>query len=526
MILTKPMPFREAERFVRGKQLMPTALSSAQLRRLDADLRRRAVFSARMTELDFLGDVQRLTRDIAAGLQDRAGRYVSIPEAKAQLRERLEAKGYSADPEERGTVKDFKSDFRRQLIMETNVLDTLGYGRWKAEQDSVALDVNPGWELVRLSEANKPRDWAARWAAAGEAVQWQGALPDRWIALKTSPIWNALGAGAGGYGDTLGNPWPPFAFQSGMGVIEVSRRMAEDLGLLGENDTVRPDSDTALNDGLEASLSRFDEELRELVQKDPDLLVDQESVSLPPQPTALPATTYEEAVDRLRLLEQEEMDAQAWLDQVTAKRWEDRGPTEYSEARERLDLARERQREAISIAPAERGTVQYIGTVHAARKKQVAAGAAIVERYVHADLMPEVGVRTKAGRAHYDPTDHTIYITSRNDGSVVAHEMVHDIEFRHPEVLRETKQFLEDRAQGETPRLLRHLTGSSSYAYHEIAYEDEWEQRGGRHYTGRIYPDATEILTMGIQRLDDAPAKFLREDPDYFEFVLRTLRKW
>ena len=51
------------------------------------------------------------------------------------------------------------------------------------------------------------------------------------VALKSSPIWQALGDGVGGFKDTLGNPYPPFAFGSGMGWTDVSADDAASLGL-------------------------------------------------------------------------------------------------------------------------------------------------------------------------------------------------------------------------------------------------------------------------------------------------------
>jgi hypothetical protein len=50
------------------------------------------------------------------------------------------------------------------------------------------------------------------------------------VALKSSSVWQQLGDGAGGYEDALGNPFAPFAFDSGMDTDEVSR---DDVGKLG-----------------------------------------------------------------------------------------------------------------------------------------------------------------------------------------------------------------------------------------------------------------------------------------------------
>ena len=60
------------------------------------------------------------------------------------------------------------------------------------------------------------------------------------VALKSSGVWLALGDGAGGYSDTLGNPFPPFAYNSGYDVDEITREDAVALGLMSEDDEVQP----------------------------------------------------------------------------------------------------------------------------------------------------------------------------------------------------------------------------------------------------------------------------------------------
>lgn len=94
----------------------------------------------------------------------------------------------------------------------------------------------PAWRLVRGGTRRVPReDWRARWDAAGSATGWQGACRDDFVALKDSPIWAALGDGAGGFRDAIGNPFPPFAFGSGMAWQRVSREEAAALGLVEED---------------------------------------------------------------------------------------------------------------------------------------------------------------------------------------------------------------------------------------------------------------------------------------------------
>jgi len=79
----------------------------------------------------------------------------------------------------------------------------------------------------RTGWRKQPRkDWPARWAAAGRAVNWEGVFFKRdkggnvtadMIAERRSPIWKALAKGMGGFRDAIGNGKPPFAYGSGMG---------------------------------------------------------------------------------------------------------------------------------------------------------------------------------------------------------------------------------------------------------------------------------------------------------------------
>ena len=121
----------------------------------------------------------------------------------------------------------------------------------------------PALEFSRLIDVDVPRgekrgpkgtiiavpdeDWPTRWAAAGaecgdqEWAPWDGDAQDgRGVALKSSGIWQALGDGAGGYTDTLGNAFPPFAFNSGFRTSDVDRTEAEELGLIEPDDYAQP----------------------------------------------------------------------------------------------------------------------------------------------------------------------------------------------------------------------------------------------------------------------------------------------
>ena len=73
------------------------------------------------------------------------------------------------------------------------------------------------------------------------------------IALKSSPIWAALGAGAGGFRDTLGNPYPPFAYGSGLDWDDVERERCEELGLIGPGEVARVPDAPSIGPGEEVA---------------------------------------------------------------------------------------------------------------------------------------------------------------------------------------------------------------------------------------------------------------------------------
>jgi hypothetical protein len=187
--------------------------------------------------------------------------------------------------EDRGTLRDFSSDARLQLIVETNVRDVQGYARWMGSQNEMSLYGNPAWELVRLRHSKVPRDWEERWEAAREGTQEEGSTEagERMVALKNHPIWQALGDGIGGYEDTLGNPWPPFAFNSGMGVIDVNRDDALALGIMDEGTRIDPQEDPGGLDGggnVEASVEGYAEFLTDIIKDIKGLRVTDGKVTL------------------------------------------------------------------------------------------------------------------------------------------------------------------------------------------------------------------------------------------------------
>ncbi len=239
-----------------AKSLMPTTASSAEIRAaVSAQIRARSLFSARTPSLRYLAKLQQ----VLAGFADGA---TSPAEARASLLEFGQALGYTPEggfpgeaatpPAQEGGLKDLLSPKRLKLVLETNTRLARSARQQIDGGSDYALYAYPAWSLERVYGRKVARnDWGARWAAAGESVAWEGAaranvdlLGDpRMIALKDSPIWAALGNGAGGFEDVLGTDMPPFAYGSGRAWVPVRRAQAEELGLLRDGDPDAPKVD-------------------------------------------------------------------------------------------------------------------------------------------------------------------------------------------------------------------------------------------------------------------------------------------
>ena len=253
MDFDQPVEFREAVRQLAARKIMPTSLTSADLAKLNREVMRTSFTSAQTTLEGLLDRYKTGVMSIVNPSQVlREGETQTVTEGYNPASLRGFIKGYlrqiSYKPEEgtEGTIKDLSSDKRIDLVVKTNVQLAHGAGRFVQENaDPEVVDLWPALELVRFEDRKEPRDWEQRWrlaaqvsgdAKAAACLELQG----RMAALKSSPIWQALGDGEGGFDDTLGNPYPPFAFNSGMWTEEVSRDEAVEYGLIEEGEKAEP----------------------------------------------------------------------------------------------------------------------------------------------------------------------------------------------------------------------------------------------------------------------------------------------
>lgn len=255
MTFTKPTPLEDALKLLREKRRVPTALSSADLRELAAEVKRAALFGARMTQIRPL---QALLEGLTAMLEGKgnvADAKLLMTEVYAALGYDPEAGGFPQDkpgtvpPALRGSLRDLSSQKRMELTITTNYRMVANEAFVKrTTEDEQRRYQFPCYELVRIGPRRTPRgfvrrngalkpvpgeDWPARFVAAGGELYERGT---RMIAPKGSDVWIKLGEGAGGYKDTLGNPFAPFAFGSGYGLREVPRAECLLIGVIEEGD--------------------------------------------------------------------------------------------------------------------------------------------------------------------------------------------------------------------------------------------------------------------------------------------------
>jgi hypothetical protein len=242
-----------AESIARIRELLPTSLGSQQIRdAIAADLRARSVFSAQVANVTFLDAIKKLVDELAAGTTDAAT-------ARWALAETLKELGYTPEegfpdvppgdvpPAVAGTLQDLRSPRRLNLIVRTQTDLVRGRGQQLRGTEARRLSLFPAWELVRAMSRRMPRAWGGadegslprrgkrvdprpRWIIAGGRVLPGGRL----IAFKGDPVWGELGS-SGNFDDALDVDYPPFAFNSGMRWVEVSRAECKRLGVRGPN---------------------------------------------------------------------------------------------------------------------------------------------------------------------------------------------------------------------------------------------------------------------------------------------------
>lgn len=229
MIFREPIPFDEAIASRAARALMPTTLTSDELKKVRPGIREQSTFSAQTDSARHVQKIADLSRDV---LKPEGG--IGMAEFMQELRDSAKSLGF--DPETGGkSITNLASDARVRLIADFNTRRALAAGQYSQRQDSTSLDLWPAQEFYRAEDREEVRDWPAKWEAnggeffPGKADYSQG----RMIALVNDPIWEAISA--------FGSPFAPFDFNSGMDVRPIDRQEAEELGLIEPGEQVVPE---------------------------------------------------------------------------------------------------------------------------------------------------------------------------------------------------------------------------------------------------------------------------------------------
>lgn len=530
MQFVSPMPFAEAVQKLGGRSPIGSQLTSQEWSQVPLALRERAFFSATVENVRFLqrskdalGDFLTSAREevtLADGTKTMALKTGSRAQFIAQMRELAIKEGMGPlDPKDAGGLKDIRSEQRLGLIFDVQTQAAQQYGSWKQGMDPDVLNEFPAQRFIREVDVRAPRIIHLQ----NEGV----------VRLKTDlEWWRGMNSPAiGGFGV----PWGPWGFNSGMGVEDVDRDEAEALGLLTATDVVRP-IEQDFNAVMQASVKSLSPDM---VARLRNAFGNQIEIAdgmarwkgAPPEPVAPRPAAPTALVSPSRVEE-----IQRQMSELVARR-AGASPREIealTEAAHKLVEVPMAQRAQVPVEPLTRRPREI--------KEAVAGGADAISRFVSPDLvrsMKAFKVETipDGGRANYSPAEHSIRISRHTSKSVAAHELMHGVEILNKDVLRGAAEFLARRGSGQAPQMLRRLTGNSGYQSSEIALEDDWVRRGGSVYAGKVYSFgakgsvdaskiwATEVLTMGIERLLAQPVEFYRDDPDWFMLLITLLRR-
>lgn len=206
----------EAE-LILQKALVGSNLDSSQWNQIQAGFRNRAFFSSRVAQVNILAAMRERVAKYAEGETD-------LSKIRMMIRDDLRRTNYTPEPGQENTIHDLFSQARLDTIVKTNVAQARGYMQYIEGTSPGAFAAFPAQEFTRIAHRrNQRQDWPQRWAKAGGKT-----YGGKMIALKDDAVWERL--------SVFGNPFPPFDWGSGMGVLDVDRKTAIQLGLVSDEE--------------------------------------------------------------------------------------------------------------------------------------------------------------------------------------------------------------------------------------------------------------------------------------------------
>lgn len=520
MQFVKPIPFEEAIDKLGRRSLIGSKFTSSEWADVPVALREQAFFSSRVESVRVLQRARDGINDFISANREDLGNGVSALKvgSRQQFVDQMQ-RFLAAEGIERGSggLTDITSERRLGLVFDVQTQQNQDFGYWKQGMDGDVLNAFPAQAFIRVKDVKEPRNDHAQYE-------------DK-VFLKTDPIWAKV------INKTFGVPWGPFGFGCGHDVEDRDREEAESLGMLQPGQKLEPDRRN-FAENMQASARGLDPDLRAKLQNefgerltiDGDVLkwntaIKPAPIEKPtPKPAPKPAAT-DKPTPAPAPAKEWRKGFDGLLDQYKLAK-----PSE-------LPALREQARSLIEVPAADRGSVQVTmrnrNTYVSRAAKQ---GRDAIERFVAPELVNNTKVSIHATREYRSfHRGGEVHLWSGADGSTAAHEIMHAVEQQNPEVLKSAAEFLLKRADGENPMQLALLTGNPGYRASEVAYKDKWVERYGSVYAGKVYSwhsvptsaeqiRATEVMTVGIERLLEDPLEFYRSDRDWFDFLVKTLR--
>lgn len=123
-------------------------------------------------------------------------------------------------------------------------------------------------------------------------------------------------------------------------------------------------------------------------------------------------------------------------------------------------------------------------------------------------------------RSWFSPNNNVVYFNPNADVGAVIHELSHYLDWDNQKVRSMVSTYLSSRTVGEQAVTLDSIYPNRGFAPHEMTKKDRFSDA----YMGKEYPSSkgvlTEITSMGLERIWRNPLKFIKDDPDYFEFIM------
>lgn len=229
---TDPQPYEAAVARLESRVPVASRLRTHGWEAVPQALRDRAFFSAAVEDANVVGLMRSKIRD--ALTMDPSQVFTDRSAFVADMRRAM-----GAAPGDTRSMTDIASRRRLELIYDVNVQEANEYGRYKAGQAPELLQAFPARELIRVEVRMEERPWGQIWRDAGGRI-----YNGRMVARRDDPVWLNI--------SRFGRPYPPFDFGSGMGIQDIDRDEAIELGVIAPDEI--PSGDPAgYNDKLEAS---------------------------------------------------------------------------------------------------------------------------------------------------------------------------------------------------------------------------------------------------------------------------------